>query len=131
VSVSMTGLTSNWPGGTPAVILTRGVTGQDELGNDLYGTVASTPASAVLVPLQLKLAPRASRGSSFAESIEGQFIVASGYTAFFAPGTVIGVADQVQIGGEIWDVAGLPGDYQSPFTGAPGCVQVELIKITG
>jgi hypothetical protein len=124
-------LTSNWPGGTLTVILTREVTGQDDLGNDVYGTVASTPANAILAPLQMKLAPRATRGASFAEEVEGQFIVAAGYTAFYAPGTRITIVDQVMINEEIWDVSGVPGNYQSPFTGAPGCVQVELIKITG
>lgn len=124
-------LTSNWPGGTPVTIQHRAVTGQDALGNDLYEVTDSLQANAVLAALEMKLAPRATRGSSFAEAVEGQFIVAAGYTAFFAPGTPIGVTDWVLINGETWRVSGPPGNYQSPFTGAPGCVQVELIKVTG
>jgi len=107
------------------------VTGQDGLGNDVYGVTDTLQADAILQPLQMKLAPRATRGASFAEEVEGQFIVAAGYTAFFAPGTPVGVTDQVVINGETWDVSGVPGNWQSPFTGAPGCCQVELIRISG
>lgn len=125
------GLADNWPGGTPVTIVRRGVTGQDQLGNDVYGVTESIDVNAVLVPLQIKLAPRATRGSSFSEALEGQFIVAAGYTAFFPPGTVITVEDQVIIGGETWRVGGVPGNYQSPFTGAAGVVQAELVRVTG
>jgi hypothetical protein len=128
---SSVALTSDWPGGTPVTILTQGVTGTDALGNDIYGTIATTVVNAVLEPLMLKLAPRATRASSFAESRSGQYIVSAGYTAFFPPGTQIGLTDLVVINEETWEVSGTPGAFQSPFTGAPGVLQVELLKITG
>jgi hypothetical protein len=127
----MGGLASNWPGGTPVRILRRGVTGQDELGNDVYGVLETIPTSAILAPLQMKTAPRATRAASFAEEVEGQFVVATGYDAFFPPGTVIGVLDEVEIDGDIWRTSGRPSSYGSPFTGAAGPVQVELIRVTG
>lgn len=124
-------LTSNWPGGTVVTIQHRAVTGQDALGDDVYGITGTFQAAAVLADLEMKLAPRATRGSSFAEAVEGQSIVAAGITAFFAPGTPVGVTDQVIINGETWRVSAPPADFQSPFTGAAGCVQVELIMVTG
>src|SRR5438105_976776 len=101
-------LTSNWPGGKTVTIVRRGVTGQDALGNDIYGVTGQIQVAAVLVPEQMKLAPRATRGGSFAEELQGEFIVAAGYTAYFPPGTVVTVADEVIIDGETWRVAGVP-----------------------
>lgn len=129
--MSTPALTSNWPGGTPVTIQRRGVTGTDDLGNDVYTVTTSFQVQAVLVPLQMKLAPRATRGSSFAEELQGEVIIAAGYTMFLPPGTPVGDLDEVLIGGETWRVAGVPGSYTSPFTGVAACVQVELIKITG
>jgi hypothetical protein len=124
-------LTSDWPGGTPVTINTRQVTGQDALGNDQYTTVKSTQVNAVLAPLEMKLAPRATRGASFAEELQGEWIVAAGYTCFLPPGTVIGVLDQVIIDGETWRVSARPANWQSPFTKVAGCVQVEINRVTG
>jgi hypothetical protein len=124
-------LTSNWPGGKTVLINTRRITGQDVLGNDQYEVVESRPVQAILVPLQMKLAPRATRGASFAEELQGEFIVAAGLTAFFPPGTVITITDEVIVDGEAWRVSGVPGNYQSPFTGVAGCLQCELVRVTG
>lgn len=129
--MTMPALTSHWPGGKTVTILTRKITGQDALGNDQYTTVKSQDVQAVLAPLQMKLAPRATRGGSFAEELQGEFIVAAGYTAFLPPGTVVTVEDQIIIDGEAWRVSGIPGNWQSPFTGVAGCLQVELVRVTG
>jgi hypothetical protein len=130
--VTSSAVTSNWPGyGTTVTIVRRAVTSTDELGNDVYTVTSSFTVQAVLMPLQMKLAPRATRGSSFAEELQGETIIAAGYTMFVPPGTPVGDLDEVLINGETWRVAGVPGTYNSPFTGAPGTVQVELIKITG
>lgn len=125
-------LASGWPShGTTVTIVTRAVTGQDALGNDQYGTVRQTQVQAILAPLEMKTAPRATRGTSFAEELEGQFVVAAGYTAFFPPGTVITVADLVLIDGEPWRVSSVPANWGSPFTGVAGPCQTELIRVTG
>ena len=125
-------LTSNRPGGKTVLINTRRVTGQDQIGNDVYETVESRPVQAILVPLQMKLAPRASRGGSGAEELQGEFVIAAGYTAFFfPPAPVVTAIDEIVIDGESWRVAGVPGNWQSPFTGVAGPLQVELVRVTG
>jgi hypothetical protein len=129
--MSMPALARNWPGGKTVTIQTRQVTGQDVLGNDQYEVVRSVQVNAILAPLEMKLAPRATRGASFAEELQGQFIVAAGYTCFLPPGTVVTVTDEIIIDGEPWRVSGVPGNFQSPFTGVAGVLQVELIRLTG
>lgn len=119
-----------WSNAQTVTINRMGVTGTDEYSDDVYGVVQAVPVQAVLVPLLLKRAPRATRPGGFSEDLEGEFVVASGYTMYVPADTVIAVTDQVLIDGELWNVDGVPGLLASPFTGV-SLLQVELNRVTG
>jgi hypothetical protein len=102
-------------------LLSRGVTGSDADGNDVYGT-AETPATGAFAP----------EGST--ELIQGQDTVISNLTIYLSPDSPVPVAtDKVrrELTGETFDIDGQPAVFVNPFTGdQPGAV-LRLERVTG
>lgn len=100
-------------------IHTRGVTGTDGDGNDIYGDTDTTTTGA--------FAPAGS-----AELIQGQNTVLTHDTIYLADGAAVPKpTDQVTARGVRYDIDGEPEVFHNPFTGyEPGAV-VKLLKATG
>ena len=120
----------NWPFSQTVTIQNQGVTGTDEYGDDVYGTVSSEDVRVILMPLLLKRPPRATRPGGFGQDLEGEFSVATGYTMFAAVDIPFVVTDQVLINGVVWSPDGDPGLIISPWSGI-SMMQIELYRITG
>ena len=120
----------NWPFSQTVTIQNQGVTGTDEYGDDVYGTVSSEDVRVILMPLLLKRPPRATRPGGFGQDLEGEFSVATGYTMFAAVDIPFVVTDQVLINGVAWSPDGDPGLIISPWSGI-SMMQIELYRITG
>lgn len=102
-----------------ASILTRGVTGTDGDGNDVYGTTETLTSGAF-----------APEGST--ELVQGQATVISNPTFYLSDGAPIPDADdQLRVRGVVYNIDGQPAQYQNPYTGsAPGAV-LRLNRVTG
>lgn len=100
-------------------LVSRGVTGQDGDGNDVYGDVETTTYGAF-----------APEGSS--ELIQGQTTVLTHPRLYLEPGAPVpSPTDQIIARGQRYDVDGEPGVFHNPHTGRnPGPV-VDLLKVTG
>lgn len=99
-------------------IHTRGVTGQDADGNDVYGDTDVTTTGAF-----------APAGST--ELIQGQNTVLTHDTLYLEDGAPVPAAtDQVTARGARYDIDGKPDVYHNPFTGEePGAV-VRLLEVS-
>ena len=100
------------------VIHSRGVTGQDGDGNDVYGDTDTT-TSGVFAP----------EGST--ELIQGEDVTLTHPTLYLEDGAPVPAAtDQVTVRGKRYDIDGEPQVFHNPFTGyEPGAV-VKLEKVT-
>jgi hypothetical protein len=102
-------------------ILTRGVTGQDSDGNDVYGDVPVSTSGAF-----------APTGST--ELIQGQNTVIENDTIYLADGQPTPKpTDRIrrELTGDLYDIDGKPGVFLNPFTGdQPGAV-LRLERVTG
>lgn len=98
--------------------VTRGVTGQDSDGNDVYGDV-ETPTSGAFAPA----------GST--ELIQGETVVLTHDTIYLSDGEPVPTAsDKIRARGNLYSIDGEPEIYHNPFTGyEPGAV-VRLLKVT-
>lgn len=101
------------------VIHSRGVTGTDADGNDVYGDTDTTTTGAF-----------APAGST--ELIQGQNTVLTHDTIYLEDGAPVPApTDQVTVRGERRDIDGKPEVFHNPFTGnEPGAV-VRLLGATG
>lgn len=88
------------------VTVLQTVTTKDDYG-DSTSTVTEVPWGPCAV------APR----SSTEQTDPHRPSVIVGLSIYGPPTVEIGPNDQVRIGGELYDVEGEPGDWQSPFTG--------------
>lgn len=105
--------------GSQAVTLRRrAVTGQDEYGNDVYGTVLVTVAGCSVQP----------RTST--EDTTGRVQVISGVMLFAPADPLITAADVVEFDGRRFEVDGDPGVWQSR-NGSVTYQQVALRRVTG
>ena len=102
-----------------AVIVTRGVTGQDGDGNDVYGET-QTPTLGVFAP----------EGST--ELIQGQETVIVNPTFYLMVGAPVPApTDRLMVRGQTFEIDGAPRVYHNPFTGEePGAV-LRLERVTG
>lgn len=102
-----------------ASIVTRGVTGQDSDGNDVYGET-TTATWGVFAP----------EGS--AESVQARDAVTTTPRFFLAPDAPVPSAtDRLTVRGVTYDIDGEPQVFHNPFTGDnPGPV-LRLKRVTG
>lgn len=98
---------------------TKGVTGQDADGNDIYGST-DTPLYGAFAPA----------GST--ELVQGQDTVLSHDTLYLEAGSATPApTDTITVRGTVRLVDGRPQDFRNPFTGwHPGPV-VRLLEVTG
>lgn len=105
--------------GESVTLHTRGVTGQDGDGNDVYGDTATTLTN---IPVW----PRAS-----SELTQGEDLLITGLSALLPADTSVRGIDKVTVYGDSYEVDGEPGRYMSPFTGLEPGVLVNLTRVTG
>lgn len=99
-------------------IHTRGVTGRDSDGNDVYGDTNTTTTGAF-----------APEGST--ELIQGEDVTLTHPTLYLSDGAPVPKAtDEVTVRGTRYQIDGVPQVFHNPFTGyEPGPV-VKLLKVT-
>lgn len=107
------------PFGQTVTLHTRGVTGTDADGNDVYG---DTPTTLTNVPVW----PR-----SATELVQGQDTLITGLSALLPAGTSVAGVDKVTVYGDDYDIDGEPGVFRSPFTNLDPGVLVNLTRVTG
>lgn len=111
---------AGFPHGETVTIVRPGTPTQDQYGNDVPGaaTEISVPGCAV--------APRAS-----SEDVQARDQVVEGLTVWMPAGTDVRPTDRVRRGGLLFEIDGEAGEWNSPFTGFAGPVQVALSRVTG
>lgn len=99
-------------------IHTRGITGKDGDGNDVYGDTDVTTSGAF-----------APEGST--ELIQGEDVTLTHPTLYLSDGAPVPAAtDEVTVRGTRYQIDGVPQTFHNPFTGdEPGAV-VRLLKVT-
>lgn len=98
-------------------ILGRAVVGQDDDGNDVYGTAETTTMGAF-----------APAGSS--ELTQGQDTVLEHPVIYLLPNQPVPAAtDKIRARGEVYDVDGEPAVYTSPYSGKSRAA-VKLLGVT-
>lgn len=113
------------PHGDTVTIVRPGPPTRDAYNNDVPGTPMETEVSGCGV------APRDGTGAAANELTEARDTVISGLILYAPYGTDIRATDQVRVGGELYEVEGLPGGFRSPFTGSTGPVVAALKLVTG
>ena len=105
--------------GVTVTLLNAAVTGQDDLGNDIYGFTASTVTGCAYVP------------GSTSEATQGTEQVIFDADIYMPAGTVVNALDQVLCNGVLYEVQGTPGAWNSPWSGIAGPVKCPLRIVTG
>lgn len=113
------------PHGETVTILRPGAPTRDKYGNDVPGPDTEIPVSGCAV------APRDGSGSGDNELTDARDTVITGLSLWAPHGTDIRATDRVRVGGEIYEVQGNSGSFQSPFTGSTGPVVAALELVTG
>lgn len=113
------------PHGDVVTIVRPGPSTQDEYGNDKPGPPIEIPVTGC------GIAPRDSTGSGSNELTDARDTVITGLTLYAPYGTDIRATDRIRVGGELYEVEGLPGSFRSPFTGSTGPVVAALELVTG
>ena len=113
------------PNGDTVTIVRPGPPTRDAYGNDVPGTPIEIPVSGCGV------APRDGTGAGANELTDARDTVFVGLTLHAPYGTDIRATDRVRVGGDLYDVVGLPGSFRSPFTGSTGPVVASLELVTG
>lgn len=89
----------------PVVLVSRTVTGQDPLGNDLYASTEVT-VDGIFAP----------GGST--ELVQGQDLVIDQPTVYLPTGTSAAAVDAVRVYGDTYEIDGTPRAWPpNPFTG--------------
>jgi hypothetical protein len=107
------------PVGETVTLLRRVLAGQDSDGNDEWSTVETDVAGCAVWP----------RGSS--ELVQGRDTVIVGLAILLPAGTAVAASDRLRVRGDLYEVDGQPGSWQSPFSGLSAGVQVALTRVTG
>jgi hypothetical protein len=97
---------------------------------DGYGNYVPGPATEIAVP-GCGVAPRDGTGAGNNELTDARDTVITGLTVYAPYGTDVRATDMMRVGGELYDVVGLPGSFRSPFTASTGPVVVALELVTG
>lgn len=105
--------------GEMVTVVSRALTGQDDYGNDVYGTT-ETPYYNV---------PAWPTGSS--EKDQAADLVITGVTVLLPAGTVVTPTDRVLVYGNTYEVDGEPAQFSSPFTNTGIGVETRLKRVTG
>ncbi|WP_406122910.1 head-tail adaptor protein [Streptomyces canus] len=113
------------PHGDTVTIVRPGEPTQDAYGNDVPGAPTEIPVPGCGV------SPRDGTGAGANELTDARDTVFSGLTIYAPYGTDIRATDRVRVGGDLYDVVGLPGSFRSPFTGSTGPVVAALELVTG
>lgn len=113
------------PHGDTITILRPGPPTRDAYNNDVPGTPTEIEVSGC------GIAPRDNTGSGANELTEARDTVISGLILYAPYGTDIRATDRIRVGGELYEVVGLPGGFRSPFTGSAGPVVAALELVTG
>jgi hypothetical protein len=111
--------------GDTVTIVRPGPPSRDAYGNDVPGPPTETPVPGCSV------APRDGTGAGANELTDARDTVFVGLTLYAPYGTDIRATDRVRVGGDLYDVVGLPGTFRSPFTGSTGPVVASLELVTG
>jgi hypothetical protein len=112
------------PHGDVVTIVRSGPPTRDEYGNDKPG-----PPIEILIS-GCAFAPRSGTGGS-TELTDARDTVITGFTLYAPYGTDIRATDRIRVGGQLYEVEGLPGSFRSPFTGSTGPVVAALELVTG
>lgn len=113
------------PAGDTVTILRPGAPSRDVYGNDVPG-----PPTEIPVP-GCGIAPRDGTGAGSNEIVDARDTVITGLTLYAPYGTDIRATDRIRVGGDLYEVEGLPGSFRSPFTGSTGPVVAALELVTG
>lgn len=113
------------PHGDTVTIVRPGAPTRDPYGNYIPG-----PATEIPVP-GCGVAPRDGTSASNNELTDARDTVITGLTVFAPSGTDVRATDKMRVGGDLYDVVGLPGSFRSPFTASAGPVVVSLELVTG
>jgi hypothetical protein len=108
-----------FPYGQTVTLLKRVLSGRDEYGNDEYTNVSEPVSGCVVQP------------AASTENIQFTDQVDSGVTVFLPYGTDVSYLDALVIGGQKYEVQGVPGTWTSPFSGRSAPVQVSASRVSG
>lgn len=97
---------------------------------DSYGNYVPGPPTEIAVP-GCGVAPRDGTSASNNELTDARDTVITGLTVYASYGTDVRATDKMRVGGDLYDVVGLPGSFRSPFTASTGPVVVALELVTG
>jgi hypothetical protein len=106
------------PFGETVVQHARSRGASDSDGNETWIDTDTTRTHAVLYP----------RTST--ELVQGQDTNIIGLTAVFIPAITVTATDEFTARGERWAIDGLPGQFDSPFTGRT-VTQIHLTRVEG
>jgi hypothetical protein len=108
-----------FPDGSTVTIVRRTVTGTDDWGNDVYGTV-----NADVGPCSVQ--PASSREDlNFADQITKSIVV------FVPYGTDVSFIDAVIVAGVQYEVNGQPDIWKSPFSGNTSPIRIDATEVEG
>ena len=96
---------------------------------DGWGDVAGSYAEPV--PMSVAVVPRSRSGSTEDDEAGLSNRVITDYSLLTPAGVQIGARDRFEVRGQLFEVEGLPFDYQSPFTGWRPGGQVAVRAVTG
>lgn len=113
------------PHGDTVTIVRPGATTRDAYGNYVPGPPTEVPVAGCGV------APRDGSSAGDNELTDARDTVITGLTVYAPYGTDIRATDKMRVGGQLYDVVGLPGSFRSPFTGSTAPVVVSLELVTG
>jgi hypothetical protein len=116
-----------FPFGETVTLHARGLTWQDEDGNDVSDPTRDVVTTLTGVPVWPRNASEGRQG----ENTQGSDMLITGLSALLPAGTVVTAIDKVDVYGQSYEIDGEPGRYQSPFTGTNPGVLVNLTRITG
>lgn len=110
----------NFAAGQTVTFISRGVTGQDAYGNDVYGEVSRVVSGCGISP-----------GNS-SEDIQGTASVLSDVILHAPVSASIGLFDAVILpDGRKYRLTGTSNVWQSPFTGTRSFLEIPLQVVTG
>lgn len=113
------------PNGDTITIVRPGEATRDGYGNYVPGPPTEIPVTGCGV------APRDGSSAGDNELTDARDTVITGLTVYAPYGTDVRATDKMRVGGQLYDVVGLPGSFRSPFTGSTGPVVVSLELVTG
>ena len=115
----------SWSFGSTVVLRSRSSATRDKYGNKVLDTSVETTFTNVPVW------PTDGNGNSSNEQTYQHQLVTSGLSALLPTGTEVLPTDQMVIDGKLYEVAGQPAIFKSPFTGNSPGVLIQLSRVSG